>query len=179
MKKNVLVISTSLRNHSNSEVLAEAFAKGAAEAGNQVEFVSLKEKDIRFCKGCLACQKTLKCVIADDAPEIVEKMKEAEVIAFGSPIYYYEMSGQMKTFLDRANPLYSAEYRFGDIYFLMTAAEGEQEATERAVSGLEGWIACFEKAHLAGTVFGGGVDKAGEIEGHQAVVEAYEMGKAV
>ena len=179
MAKKVLIISTSLRNRSNSEILAEAFAKGAAEAGNQVEFVSLRGKGIRFCTGCLACQKTQKCVIRDDAPEIVEKMKEAEVIVFASPIYYYEMSGQMKMLLDRANPLFSSDYRFRDIYFLMTAAEEEPETIERAVSGLKGWIACFEKAHLAGTVFGGGANKPGEIEGHPAVAEAYEMGKSV
>ena len=51
--KKVLIITTSLRHGSNSDALAEAFARGAAEAGNQVETISLKGKDIRFCKGCL------------------------------------------------------------------------------------------------------------------------------
>lgn len=179
MAKKVLIISTSLRNHSNSELLAEAFLKGAAEAGNEVELVSLKEKDIRFCKGCLACQQIKRCVISDDSNEIVEKMKEAEVIAFATPIYYYEMSGQMKTLLDRANPLYSSDYQFRDIYLLMTAAEDALEATEGAVKGMEGWVACFEHARLAGTVFGGGVDDAGSIEGHGALKQAFDMGKAV
>ena len=56
--KKVLVISSSLRPGSNSDALAEAFARGAAEAGNEVESLSLKDKELRFCKGCLACQKT-------------------------------------------------------------------------------------------------------------------------
>ena len=102
--KKVLIISSSLRRGSNSDALAEAFARGAAEAGNEVEQVSLKGKDLRFCMGCLACQKTQKCVIADDAPAIVEKMYAADAIAFATPIYYYELSGQLKTLLDRSNP---------------------------------------------------------------------------
>ncbi len=66
MAKKVLVISTSVRGNSNSEKLAEAFADGAKAAGNEVELVSLKDKTIAFCKGCLACQQTGHCVIKDD-----------------------------------------------------------------------------------------------------------------
>lgn len=177
--KKVLVISSSLRLRSNSEALADEFARGASEAGNEVEKVTLREKDIRFCKGCLACQKTQRCVINDDAPAIVEKMHDADVIAFASPIYYYEMCGQLKTLLDRANPLYSSDYRFRDIYMLTSAAENEAHVPERAVTGLTGWIDCFEKAHLAGTVFAGGVSEPGETERHPSLMCAYEMGKAI
>ncbi len=179
MNKKVLVISTSLRNNSNSEALADSFARGAEEAGNQVERISLRDKKISFCKGCLACLKAGKCIIRDDALEIAEKMHDAEVIAFATPIYYYEMSGQMKTMLDRANSLYGSDYRFGDIYLLSAAAEDKEDVDQRAVSGLEGWIACFERARLSGTVFAGGVDGTGEIKGHPALESAYEMGKAV
>ncbi len=80
--KKVLVLSSSLRKGSNSEILAQEFAKGAAEAGNKVEFESLRGKKIGFCMGCLACQKKGKCVIKDDANAITEKMKKAEVIVF-------------------------------------------------------------------------------------------------
>ena len=179
MNKKVLVISTSLRNNSNSEALADSFARGAEEAGNQVERISLRDKKISFCKGCHACLKAGKCIIRDDALEIAEKMHDAEVIAFATPIYYYEMSGQMKTMLDRANSLYGSDYRFGDIYLLSAAAEDKEDVDQRAVSGLEGWIACFERARLSGTVFAGGVDGTGEIKGHPALESAYEMGKAV
>lgn len=86
--------------------MADEFVRGTQEAGNEVEKVTLRGKDIRFCKGCLVCQKTQECVIKDDdAPAIVRKMYEADAICFATPIYYYEMSGQMKTLLDRANPL--------------------------------------------------------------------------
>ena len=177
--KKVLVISTSLRAVSNSHRLAEEFARGVQEAGNKVEVVTLHDKDIRFCRGCLACVKTGKCVIKDDAFEVVSKMHDADIIAFASPIYYYEMSGQMKTLLDRGNPLFDSDYCFTDIYMLTSAAEDEAHVPARAVSGLEGWIACFERARLAGSVFAGGVTEPGEIEGHPALQSAYELGKSV
>ena len=176
---NVLVISTSLRPTSNSDALAREFARGAAVAGHSVEVVSLRGKKIEFCRGCLACQKTQKCVIKDDAPDIVAKMHNADVIAFATPIYYYEMCGQMKTLLDRANLLYPSNYKFRNVYLLTTAAEDEPQVPQRAVSGLTGWIDCFERARLAGTVFAGGVNDMGEIEGHKALSEAYELGKTV
>lgn len=177
MSKHILILSTSLRKNSNSDALAESFANGAREAGNQVEQISLRDKTIGFCKGCLACQKTGRCVIHDDADTIAQKMLHADVLVFVTPIYYYEMSGQMKTLLDRANPLFIADYAFRDIYLLTSAAENEDYVDERAINGLEGWIACFEKARLAGKVFAGGVTEPGEIDGHPALQEAYQMGK--
>jgi len=174
MGKQVLVIGTSLRERSNSDALAASFAAGAEAGGNQVETVTLKGKKLAFCKGCLACQKTRKCVIPDDGVEIAEKMCRADVIAFATPIYYYEMSGQMKTLLDRANPLFASDYAFRDIYLLATAAEDGGDVPKRAESGLMGWIDCFERASLAG-----GVNAAGEIKGHPALQRAYDLGKSV
>lgn len=179
MLKNVLILSTSLRKNSNSEAVASAFAKGARDAGHRVQEISLRGKNIGFCKGCLACQKTESCVIQDDAVEIAQQMQDADVLVFATPIYYYEMSGQMKTLLDRVNSLYGSDYRFKEIYFLSTAAEDEKGVDSWAIGGLEGWIACFERARLAGSVFAGGVNEAGEIEGHQALRDAYRMGSKV
>ena len=62
MNKNVLVISTSLRPQSNSEALADEFVRGAVAAGHNVEKISLRGKEIHFCRGCLACQHTGRCV---------------------------------------------------------------------------------------------------------------------
>ena len=179
MSKKILVVSTSLRADSNSDLLAEAFMSGAREAGHKVEKGSLKDKTIGFCKGCLACQKTGSCVIGDDAGEIVEKMLHADVLVFATPIYYYEMSGQMKTILDRANPLYTADYAYRDVYLLATAADGDEHAIDGARKGLEGFIACFEKACFAGCVFAGGVDAPGTVKEHGSLEKAREMGMQV
>ncbi len=175
--KNILILSTSLRANSNSAALANEFARGAKEAGHNVEVISLAEKDIRFCKGCLACQKTKRCVIRDDADEIAQKMGRADVLVFATPIYYYEMSGQMKTMLDRANPLFAAGYAFRDAYLLTAAADDDEQTWQRAKNGLEGWLACFPKARLAGAVFCGGVNEPGEAQGHPAMKEAYDAGR--
>ncbi len=179
MHKNILVISTSPRKGGNSEALADAFICGAKEAGNPVEKICLYDKHIGFCKGCLACQKSHRCVIRDDADIIAQKMKAADVLVFATPIYYYEMCGQMKTMLDRANPLYGSDYQFRDIYLLATAADEDARAVDGAAKGLSGWIACFPEARFAGTVFGGGAETVGSIRGNPALEQAYEMGKAV
>ncbi len=179
MPKNILIISCSLRNRSNSEALADSFFAGAEAAGNHVEKITLKDKTIAFCKGCLACQKTQKCVIRDDASLIAEKMRLADVLVFATPIYYYEMSGQMKVLLDRANPLFPSDYAFRDVYLLTAAAEDDEAVPEKAVSGLSGWVDCFPKATLAGTVFAGGVYAPDEIKGHSSLKRAYDMGAAI
>ena len=85
----------------------------------------------------------------------------------------------MKTMLDRANPLFPSEYQFRDIYLLASAAEEAEHTVDGAVTGLQGWIDCFEKARLAGTVFAGGVTTVGEIQNHPALEQAYELGKHV
>ncbi|MBD5627775.1 MAG: flavodoxin family protein [Desulfovibrio sp.] len=176
--KKVLVISTSLRPGSNSDLLAEAFARGAAEAGHEVEKVSLRGKKIGFCTGCLACQKTQACVIHDDAPEIVQKMKTSDVVAFATPVYYYELSGQLKTLLDRANPLFPSDYAFRDIYLLASAADDSERAVDGALHGLELWVSCFEKCRVAGVLRGVGVTAPGDVRAKPALLEAARnMGK--
>ena len=109
--------------------------------------------------------------------EIWQKALTADVLVFATPIYYYEMSGQLKTMLDRLNPLYPSDYKFTDVYFLSSAAEDEEHVPEKAVNGVEGWVECFEKARLAGTVFMGGVTAAGEKPDHPALKAAREMGR--
>ena len=176
----VLVISTSLRTKSNSDILTERLIAGARDAGHDVEYISLKGKEIKFCIGCLVCQKTQKCVLKDDAIKIAEKVKNADSLVFTTPIYYYEMSGQMKTLLDRMNPLYPSDYKFRKVYMLSVATEDEEYVPEKAVSGLEGWIDCFPKAEFGGSLFCGGISGPGEADGKSAEQEeAYQFGKAL
>ena len=177
---NVLVISTSLRARSNSDVLTERLIAGARDAGHAVEHISLKGKEIKYCIGCLSCMKTQRCVQKDDAAEIAEKVKQADVLVFATLIYYYEMSGQMKTLLDRMNPLYGTDYRFRRVYLLSTAADSAPGTDERAVNGLQGWIECFEKAEFGGSLFCGGLNEPGEAANSSDALErAYAFGKAL
>ena len=119
-------------------------------------------------------------MLKDDAVRIAERVKASDTLVFATPIYYYEMSGQMKTLLDRLNPLYPSDYRFRKVYMLMTAAEDEAFVPEKAVIGLQGWIDCFEKAEFTGSLFCGGINDAGEAAGKtEEQQEAYEFGRAL
>lgn len=180
MKKNVLVISSSLRNGSNSELLAKAAMEGAAAAGHEVTWLSLKDKQMNFCKGCLACQNTGKCVIRDDMDNMIGQVRDADAIVFATPVYYYGMSGQLKTFLDRCNPLYISDYKFREIYLLTTSAEDGDEVYQTTKAGIQGWVDCFPKAKLMDVVSGGGVNNPKEVTFHPELLEkAYSLGKSI
>lgn len=194
MSKKILVISTSLRKDSNTDILADEFIRGALSSGHEVEKISLRDKEINFCLGCDVCQKTQRCVLQDDATEIVKKIYETDVIVFAAPVYFGGVSGQMQTLLDRTYPLFpwklnlEQTHRFQDVY-LLTASSGESnEFTDKVIIKIEDWIKhfsgvwvkCRESAKLAGVIRGLGVHDAGEIRKHpDKLNEAYEMGKTV
>ena len=172
------MISSSLRITSNSAVLAHEIVRGAADAGNNAEFLSLVDKVLNFCTGCMACQKSHSCVISDDASAIAEKVKYSDVLVFATPIYYYEMSGQLKTMLDRMNPIYGDDYKFREIYLVCTAADDDPQTPDRAVNGIKGWVSCFEKAQFKDVMFCGGVDGPGDVMVRSDYMEqAYMLGR--
>ena len=179
MSKKILILSSSPRKGGNSEILAAFFARGAQDAGHSVETIYLREKKFDFCKGCLACHKIGHCVIDDDAIEVAAKMHDADVLVFATPVYYYCVSGQLKTMLDRANPLFDTDYAFTKAYLLATAAEDAPETFAGTEKAVQGWVDCFPRCALAGTVFAGGVNGVGEIAGHAVLEKAYQMGKEV
>ena len=179
MSKNILIIATSPRKNGNSNRLVQEFAKGAKEAGNNVEIEYLYDKTINFCKGCLACQKLKKCVINDDANEITEKMRNSEVIVWATPVYYYNMSGQMKTMIDRSNALFATVNKFKDIYLIACAAENDESAIEGTIKSLQGWLDCHKGTKLKRVIKGVGVDDVGDIERKPYLKEAYLIGKSI
>lgn len=104
---------------------------------------------------------------------------DSDIVVWATPIYYYEMSGQMKVLIDRLNPMFPKDYKFRDVYLLATAAEDGEHVYEKALSGLKGWIDCFHKAELKGYVFCGGVTMGGEISENTKLQEAYDVGASV
>lgn len=179
MEKKVFIVSATPRKNGNSEILANAFARGAAAAGHSVDRIDLRETELKFCIGCLRCQTQGRCVLSDGMNELYARIQAADILAFATPVYFYEMAGQLKTFLDRLNPLYPRQNRFREAYLLAAAAEADEAAMDGAVRGLQGWIDCFEGVRLAGVVRGTGVTDAGEITGADAVDQAYAMGRGV
>ena len=180
MNKNVLILSSSPRRGGNSDRLCDAFLQGCKDAGHTVEKIFLKDKHINYCTGCGICSMYGKpCPQKDDAAEVIEKMIAADVIVMATPIYFYTMSAQMKTLIDRMNPMYPMDYRFRDVYFLATAADEGEDVFEKAETGLTGWLDCFPKTTLKGTVYCGGVTGGGEISGNAKLAEARALGAQV
>lgn len=182
MNKKVLILSSSPRRGGNSDTLCDEFMRGAVEAGNKVEKIFLRDKIINYCMGCSLCSQYKKpCPQKDDAAEIINKMQAVDVIVFGTPVYFYAMSAQLKTMLDRCCGPYT-EMTDKEFYFLAAAAEESKEARsllERVFVNLMGFIDCLQNPVVKGKVLATGVWHVGEIKGNPALQEAYEMGKQI
>lgn len=177
MGKQILILSGSPRKGGNSETLCAQFAKGAQEAGHTVELIRLHTKKLGFCTACYACKKTGVCVQKDDMAEILEKMGAADVIVLSTPVYFYQMTAQMKTLIDRTMAAYYDQTLAGkEFYFIVTAAE-DRPALERTMDGLQGLTDCIPNARVQGRIYGAGAWQLGDIQGHPAMQEAYEMGR--
>jgi len=91
----------------NTHIIINEFAEGAKEAGADVEVVLLAEKKIKNCIACLKCwtETPGKCVLKDDMPELLEKFMESDIAVMATPVYIHNVTGIMKTFLDRMMPI--------------------------------------------------------------------------
>jgi multimeric flavodoxin WrbA len=179
MAKKVLIVSASPRKGGNSDLLCDQFLRGAEEAGNQAEKIFLRDKKINYCTGCGTCQENGgKCVQKDDMAKILEKMVAADVIVMATPVYFYTMNGQMKTFIDRTCPRYT-EISDKEMYFIVAAADTSRKAMERTLEGFRGFTYCLDDAKEKGVIYGTGAWKKGDIKGSKAMTQAYKMGKKV
>ena len=177
--KNVLILSSSPRRGGNSDTLCDEFMQGAIESGHRVEKVFLRDKTIHPCTGCGVCSQYKKpCPQKDDAAEIIGKMLAADVIVMATPVYFYTLSAQMKTLIDRTCARYT-EMGGKEFYFILPAAEESVEMMERTVECFRGFLDCLDDPEERGVVYGVGAWQAGEIEGMPAMDEAYELGRRV
>lgn len=177
--KKVLIISASPRKGGNSDILCDRFAMGATESGHKAEKIFLADKNIGYCRGCGVCNNTRKCVQKDDMAEILDKMVSADVIVLATPVYFYSVDGQMKTFIDRTVPRYT-EISNKDFYFIMTAADTERLSLNRTIETFRGFTEdCLSNANEAGVIYGVGAWNMGEIKNTKAFDEAYEMGRSI
>jgi multimeric flavodoxin WrbA len=174
-----LIISASPRKNGNSDLLCDRFAQGAKKSGNNVEKIFLAAQNIGYCRGCGVCNTTHKCVQKDDMAQLLDKLVNADAIVLATPVYFYSMDGQMKTFIDRTVPRYT-EIKNKDFYFIMTAADTEEESLYRTMEAFRGFTEdCLDGAREAGIIYGTSAWQVGEIKGTKAYDQAYEMGKNV
>ena len=98
---NIVVLTGSPNKNGSTSLLAEEFARGAREAGHNVERIDAAHADVHPCTGCIHCGYEGPCVQKDGVDAIRAKILSADMIVFATPLYYYGMSAQLKALLDR------------------------------------------------------------------------------
>lgn len=190
--RKILVIQGGGRPKGNTAQLVEAFAKGATEAGHQVEIVSLLKNEVKGCLGCNACRYGKPCVQKDSFSMLVPKIHEADLIVFVSPLYFWTISSRIKAFIERfyciaeedENPPYGRyeKYPVKDCALLMTAADNYFWTFEQAVSYYQFALVNYIGFRDRGMLLAGGCGdtngrpRIGEI-GH--LEKAYQFGKEI
>ena len=176
--KKVLIISSSPRKNGNSQALCEQFAKGAKEAGNQVQLIRLMEKKIGFCYACDGCMRNSGiCVQKDDMAEIIQLFQEADVIVFATPVYFYGISAQMKTFIDRMYPIWQ-NLGEKEVYYIISAGLG-RDIIERSLGDLDGFVEHLNKYEIKGRIYATDVMDAGLVKSSALMEEAFCTGSNV
>lgn len=97
----ILALSFSPRKNGNTEILLNEALQSAQQEGAQTELIRIAENEIKHCDGCRVCWDSGDCHIKDDMQNLYTKLLNADGIIFGTPVYFYSMSGQAKTFIDR------------------------------------------------------------------------------
>lgn len=97
----IIILMGSPNKNGSTSILADNFAKGAKEAGHTVEFLDITRMNIHACTGCIACGYEGTCVQKDDVEKIKSKLLSCDMVVFATPLYYYGMSAQLKTVVDR------------------------------------------------------------------------------
>ena len=180
MPRKVLIISSSPRKGGNSDTLCDEFARGAKESNNQVEKIFLKDKKINYCTGCGLCVENgnTGCSQDDDMTEVLNKIINSDVIILATPIYFYAMSAQIKTLIDRCCARYT-QIKNKDFYFILTSADTEKASLERAVESFRGFLDCLENAKEKHIIYATGVWKMGDVNKTDLPKQAYILGKSV
>lgn len=179
MSKKVLILSGSPRKGGNSDLLCDEFFKGAIESGNQAEKIRIAEKKIAPCLSCYFCTShSGECVHKDDMNEILQKMIDADVIVFASPVYFYSIDAQLKAVIDRTVARW-LEVKNKEFYYIVTMADEELSSAETTLACFRGYAACVEGAVEKGVIIGNGVYEKGAVKSTEAFSKAYQFGKNV
>lgn len=174
----ILAISASPRRGGNSDVLCDEFLKGAAQSGHEVRKIRLAEKKIAPCAACYGCMESHVCARRDDMAEVLDALKAADAIVLASPIYFYSISAQMKTMIDRCMADYQS-IRDKTFYLIVTAADPQRSAADETLADFRGFLRCLSGAKEAGAILGVGTWDKGDVYRHPCLKEAFEMGRSV
>ena len=182
MPKKIVILNGSPRRKGNTSALVKAFTEGAKSAGHTVTELFLDSMNSHGCKGCFGAHssKECPCVQRDDMNKIYPVVRECDVIVLASPLYYWNMSGQIRTAIDRLFALEEGDGNLlrghGRASALLMAAEGH---------GFEDVLTYYNhlmehlKWNNLGHVLAGGNGDIGDIEGKPEISAAYKLGKSI
>lgn len=177
--KSVLIISGSPRKGGNTDLLCDAFARGAEEVGGQVEKVFLADYRIDYFSEADEQRVGNRVNEAeDDVPMLVDKMVQADVIVLASPVYYMNITGQLKTFIDRTFGRYR-EMKDKEFFYLTACADPEESTADWAINGFRGFVMCLPNPTERGMVKAIGMGRKGAVKGSRYEDEAYNLGKHI
>lgn len=180
MAKKIVILEGSPRKGGNTDLLSDAFMRGAKEEGSKVTKFYLAQKEIHPCMGCGACRRSEghNCVFKDkdDFEEIIQAVIGADVLVVASPVYFYSLTAQTKTAIDR---FYAREMEIKDktAYFITACAAPGEEYMETAKACFRGFISCFQNVVEGGIIAGPGCGDRGAVADKPVMQDAYEMGK--
>ncbi|MDO5114866.1 MAG: flavodoxin family protein [Synergistaceae bacterium] len=188
--KKILAVVGSGRKGGNTDMLADAFIEGAREAGHSVKKIFLGGMEIKGCLGCNVCRYGKPCIQKDGFNEIASDIREADLIVFASPLYFWTISAKLKAFIERfyciaeedpEPPLGRYErYPVRDCALLMTAEDNYFWTFEQAVSYYRFALVNYMGFRDRGMILAGG---CGGTNGRRAITEtgflreAREFGK--
>ena len=182
MSKKIVILNGSPRKTGNTSALVKAFTEGAESVGNTVTEFFLDSMDIHGCKGCFGghSSKPCPCVQNDDMTQIYPAVKECDVVVLASPLYYWTMSGQLRTAFDRLFALEEGDGNLlrgnGKSSALLMAAEGH--GFDDAVLYYDHLMEHLRWENL-GHVLAGGNMNVGDIKGKTELEQAYALGKSI
>ena len=175
---NILILSGSPRKGGNTELLAEAFAKGAA-AHHHVEIASVRDYQVNPCLGCNACFKTNSiCARKDDMALIYEKMSQADMLVIASPVYFYGISAQLKAIIDRFHNPIRDTFHIKKTALLLVGAASLPELFDAVLTEYNLCLKFFN-IEDTGKVLVRGVKDMGDIKNTDTLNEAYKLGLSI
>ncbi len=179
MPKKILVVHASPRRQGNSSMLADAFIEGAQSAGHEVKRIDVGRAKIN---GCLACEYCFThdgtCCQQDDMQMHYPLLREADVLVFATPMYYYNYPSQLRAFQDRMFCGIAKPFGIPEIGLLL-CFEDEDAATAEPLVASYKVCAAYCKQKSIGEVIVPNVYEAGAIADNPGLREAYDLGASI
>ena len=174
---NILILEGSPNRHGSSNLLADEFIRGAREAGHTVSVIDAAHADLHPCTGCVRCGYEGPCVQKDDMETFQGQILRAEMLVFVTPLYYYGMSAQLKTLVDRFCAINSSITRRHMKSALLSAAWNAGDWTFEALAAHYRTLVRYLDLDDQGMVLGAGCGTPAMTARSRYPKQAYALGR--